>query len=227
MIHRPFLRLITLAAALAVGGAHAANLGENLIVNGGAEAGTTGWTAFAGTPVFGAVEYGSNWVLPTQPGPVDRGLNLFVGDSGNAFAAAWQAVDVRNLAARIDAGAVTYNLSGWLGGWTTQTDNALLYVQFQNAGATDLGTAQLGPVGPADRGNVTGLFLQSAQGTLPVGTTSVVFSLSMERLSGGDNDGYADNLAFTLAAVPEPQTYALMLCGLLAVAGVARAKRRG
>lgn len=227
MTHRPFLRLITLAAALAAGSAHAANLGENLIVNGDAEAGTTGWTAFDGTPLFGAVEYSSNWVLPSQPGPVDRGLNLFVGDSGNAFAAAWQAVDVRSLAASINAGAVTYNLSGWLGGWAAQTDNALLYVQFQNASAVDLGTAILGPVTPGDRGNATGLVFRTVDGALPAGTTSVLFSLSMERTGGGDNDGYADNLAFTLAAVPEPQTYALMLCGLLAVAGVARAKRRG
>ena len=224
---RHTLRLVTLAAALATGAAQAVTLGDNLIVNGDAEAGVTGWTAFSGTALFGSVAYSNNWVQPGEPGPGNRGSNLFVGDSGNAYAAGWQAVDVSSLASQINAGAVQYNLSGWLGGWTNQTDNAQLFVQFQSANAVDIGTATLGPVTPADRSNTTGLFFRSAQSALPVGTTNVLFSLSMERLSGGDNDGYADNLAFTLAAVPEPQTYALMLAGLLAMGAAVRARNRG
>ena len=47
--------------------------GDNLVVNGDAEAGTAGWTGYAGYDIFQSVNYGSNWVLPTQPGPVDRG----------------------------------------------------------------------------------------------------------------------------------------------------------
>ncbi|MDT7835685.1 PEP-CTERM sorting domain-containing protein [Aquabacterium sp. OR-4] len=228
MFLRQTLRLTVLAAAAlaAASQAQATRLGSNLIVNGDAEAGTSGWTAFDGTAIFGSVAYSSNWVTPSQPGPADRGSRLFVGDGGNAFAAGYQALDVSDLSAQIDLGQVSYSLSGWLGGWTTQNDNALLYVQFFGAGNADLGNAQLGPVMPADRDSATGLVLVGTSGALPTGTTSVVFSLSMERFSGGDNDGYADNLAFQLQAVPEPQTYALMGLGLLAVAAAARRARR-
>ncbi|MFM2405979.1 MAG: hypothetical protein RL223_3859 [Pseudomonadota bacterium] len=221
-------RLVALAAALtAAGPALATDLGSNLIVNGDAESGTTGWTAFAGTALFGSVDYGSNWVLPTQPGPSDRGSFLFVGDSGNAFAAGQQLRDVSDLSGLIDQGLVRYTASGWFGGWTTQNDNALLYVQFLDAAQTELGSVTLGPVMPADRDNATGLVLVSSEGLLPVGTTSLQFSLSMERFSGGDNDGYADNLSFQLQAVPEPQTYAMMALGLLAVGATVRRARRG
>ncbi len=226
---RHTLRLVALAAAAlaATGQAQATSLGTNLIVNGDAEAGTTGWTAFDGTAIFGSVEYSSNWVQPSQPGPADRGSRLFVGDSGNAIAAGFQTLDVSDLSGLIGQGQVSYTLSGWLGGWTTQNDNALLFVQFFDAGNTELGHVTLGPVMPADRGNATGLVFVSTGGVLPTGTTGLQFSLSMERFSGGDNDGYADNLAFQLQAVPEPQTYALMGLGLLAVAAAARRARRG
>ena len=57
-------------------GAQAQTLGENLIVNGDAESGITGWTIFDGYSPIQSVAYGDNWVKPTQPGPVDRGLDV-------------------------------------------------------------------------------------------------------------------------------------------------------
>jgi len=215
-----------LVFVVSMAGAQAADLGANLIVNGDAESGTAGWTAYAGTPVFGSVEYGSNWVLPTQPGPLARGAMLFVGDSGNAYAAGFQQVDISALSALVSAGQAKYQLDGWLGGWTTQQDNAQLYVSFLDSADNVLGTAQLGPMGPAARANTTGLFYVETQGTLPTQTTQVQFSLSMERVNGGDNDGYADNLSFKVSAVPEPGSYALMALGLLAIGGVAKRRNR-
>lgn len=202
-------------------GAQAQALGENLIVNGDAEAGISGWTIFDGYSTIQSVEYGDNWVKPSQPGPVDRGQGMFTGTG--ARAAAYQWLDLGALAGQ----SLRYDLSGWLGGWQAQEDNALLYVSFLDAGSNEIGHADIGPVTPADRANQTGLFLRQASGLLPTGTTSLMFSLSMERLGGGDNDGYADNLSFKLmSAVPEASSVASLLAGLGALGLIAGLRRR-
>ncbi|OYU28337.1 MAG: hypothetical protein CFE41_06210 [Burkholderiales bacterium PBB2] len=222
LITRSALALSLFAAGF---GAHAANLGQNLIVNGNAEGGVAGWTAFAGVDLFQSVAYGSNWVLPTQPGPVDRGSYLFAGQASPA-SAGFQLFDVSNLSSLIATGGASFTLDGYLGGWTNQGDNALVYVSFLDGANTEIGSATLGPVTPADRGNQTGLLYRQTQGFLPVGTTTINLSLSMERLNSSDNDGYADNLSFVIntAPVPEPETYALMGLGLGLLAVVRRRK---
>ncbi|MFG6415153.1 PEP-CTERM sorting domain-containing protein [Roseateles sp. DC23W] len=209
-----------LLAAFSVVAQAQATLGGNLIVNGGAEAGVSGWTGFDGYPLFQSVDYGSNWVLPTQPGPADRGSKMFAGFGGQT--AGFQVVELGVLAGQ----ALHYDLSGWLGGWQTQGDNALLYVSFLDTVGNEIGFASIGPVMPADRGNQTGLFLRGASGLLPTQTTSLMFSLSMERQGGGDNDGYADNLSFVVtSAVPEGSTLAYLLAGLGLVGGVVVRRR--
>lgn len=225
----PKIRHSLLALALCGAfSAHAAGYGSNLIVNGDAESGTTGWSSVDSNPLFDAVEYGSNWVLPSQPGPADRGSYLFVGGSGNAYAAGNQQINLGSFSGDIAAGKVSYSLSGWLGGWTSQTDNALLQASFLDNQGDLLGIAALGPVTPEDRNNITGLFHFSTGGLVPTGTASVSVTLDMERFSGGDNDGYADNLSLVLttAPVPEPETYAMMLAGLLTIGAISRRRSR-
>lgn len=208
------LQHLAAAALLALAGAAQAAItyGSNLIVNGGAESGTDGWLAYAGYDLIQSVSYGSNWVLPTQPGPDDRGLKMFTGVG--AYSVGYQMLDLGEITTQ----PLAYELGGWLGGWQAQGDNALLYVQFLDPSGFELGHAALGPVTPADRNNVTGLLYREAADWLPVGTAQLGFWLSMERQGGGDNDGYADNLAFVLAApaaVPEPATLMLLAAALL------------
>ncbi|MCV2370814.1 PEP-CTERM sorting domain-containing protein [Roseateles oligotrophus] len=211
--------LIRSAAALSLAfaalAAQAAGLGSNLIVNGDAEAGAGAWTAYADADLFQSVSYGSNWVLPTQPGPVDRGAKMFAGQS-SAYSAGFQTIDVSALTASFAAGTTAFDLNGYLGGWTSQGDNAQLMVTFIDAASADISMVTLGPVTPGDRGNQTGLFYRQVTGFVPVGTSAIKFDLSMERQGGGDNDGYADNLAFVMSAapVPEPETYGLLALGL-------------
>lgn len=205
--------------ALAFGAQAQATLGSNLIVNGDAESGVAGWTGFDGYSLFQSVNYGSNWVRPTQPGPVSRGSKMFTGLT--AQAAGFQTVELGALAGQ----SLHYELSGYLGGWAEQSDNALLYVSFLDVAGNEIGHADIGPVTPADRGNQTGLFLRTASGDLPSGTASLMFSLSMERVGGGDNDGYADNLSFVVSSVPEGSTLAYALAGIGLLGGVLRRRR--
>lgn len=218
---------IFLAAALmavACGSQAALIYGDNLVVNGDAEAGTTGWTGYSTYSLFQSVDYGSNWVLPTQPGPGDRGNKMFAGL--DQYAAGYQTLDF-GLTTTKD---ISFSLSGWLGGWSSQGDNALFYVQFLDELNNEIGASALGPVTPEDRDNQTGLFYREAGGFMPAGTRKLSFWLSMERLVAGDNDGYADNLSFILQepanAVPEPGVLSSFLFGL-GVLGWTRRRRRG
>jgi hypothetical protein len=187
--------------------------GSNLVVNGDAEAGVTGWTGYSNYNMFQSVSYGSNWVLPSQPGPSDRGSRMFAGLG--QYAVGYQTLDFGTATTQ----DIAYSLTGWLGGWANQGDNALFYVQFLDGSGNELGNSAIGPVTPQDRNNQTGLFFRANEGFLPMGTSNLSFWLSMERLVSGDNDGYADNLSFVLQAprsneVPEPGAASMLLLGL-------------
>ena len=208
------IRFLITAALLAAACASQAAViyDSNLVVNGNAEAGVAGWNGYDGYNPFQSVDYGSNWVLPTQPGPQDRGTKMFAGLG--EYAVGWQTLDFGTAAPQ----GSSYSLSGWLGGWTSQGDNALFYVQFLDEFDNLVGNAAIGPVTPQDRDNQTGLLYRASEGLLPEGTRKLSFWLSMERLVSSDNDGYADNLSFVLhgpvSEVPEPATVATFLLGL-------------
>ncbi len=109
-------------------------LGQNAILNGDAESGVGSangdvvpvpdWTS---TGNFTAVLYGGAGGFPSlaDPGPASRGGNFFAG-GGGALSTGSQILDVSHIASEIDTGSIAYTLSGYLGGFSTQGDNAVL-----------------------------------------------------------------------------------------------------
>lgn len=210
----------------------------NLLVNPGAEMSTPsgsgfsavsmpGWTV-TGTPTV--IRYGTLRVimplgiskpLPTLPaiwsfpksknGPADGGAQFFGG--GNvADSTISQTVDLSAAGAAIDGGAVNYNLSGWLGGYSFDPSRASVKVTFLDAGNKSLGTGTVGPVTGLQRGFGISLLERSTTGVLPAGTryaqVDVIFDDKNPIKYGfaaGYNDAFADNVSFTIGAgLPAP-----------------------
>lgn len=225
------LTALALAGALAMlpSVASATVFGTNLIVNGDAEAGlgsTTGNNdvavpGFTTTGTFTIVKYniGGGFPVAGNAGVSLGGTNFFAGGQDFAVSTGFQSVDLSSGALIIDAGLTSFNLSALLGGFATQDDNAVLKINFLSDASLILGSASIGGVFSSERGGVTGLLARDASGFVPVGTRSVDIILTMTRLQGTYNDGYADNLSLVLTgsavpgAVPEPATWALFIGG--------------
>lgn len=202
---------LLLAAAFILAGtvklSAACPVGSNIIVNGDAEADqsangngnesdVSAWEPETGEFTIG--KYGiSGFPNANDPGPANRGNFMFAG--GNvASSSGSQIINIADCATQIDAGNLSFSLSGFLGGFSTQDDNARLTVTFRDAANASLGTATIGPVLAADRGNLSGLLSRNTNGTVPVGTRTVEVVLLMTRTAGTYNDGYADNLSLML-----------------------------
>ncbi len=180
--------------------------GHNLIENPGAEAGP-GANSNESVPVphwkptgaFAAVQYawsGGDYSTKT-PGPPSPGKNYFSGGWESATSTGSQTITVA--AGALSGGKTTYTLSAWLGGYSVWGDNATLSAQFQTATGANLGTAQIGPVTPTDRNDVTEMKHLSTSGTVPAGTRQVVIRVVFHASSAGYNGGAADNLSLVLS----------------------------
>ncbi len=208
----------------------AAILDMNLIVNGDAESGPGGTggpvatiPGYTTTGGFTVTQYAAGGGFPsaTDPGPVVRGLNFFAGGVA-AFSSASQLVDISAEAATIDLGSVQFDLSAFLGGFSTQNDNAVLVVNFLDGSNAVIGSASIGPVSNTDRSNLTGLLFRELIGLVPTTTRFIDIDLNITRTAGSFNDGYADNLSLVLHAndvppnrVPLPAPIALLGMGCL------------
>lgn len=215
---KPVLSFAFGAALLVTAPAMAAT--QNLIVNGTFDNFTTGWTGVYQTRANDPV--------------IDTGSYFFAGPG--AFHMIYQ--DYALTAAQLSSLAgngLQYTLSADLFGWHTQQDRGTLSVFFRDADSKRIGSATLMSStlynGSWDLDiQAGGKYFQSVSGLIPEETTSLSFIITSTRIGGGtNNDGYIDNASFTMsevAPVPLPAALPLLGGGVLAMAGIARRRRK-
>lgn len=213
---RRFVVVATLAAGFfaGLGDAHAAVPTGNLVKNPGAEEGTGAVNStttfpppqFSTVGSFTAVRYGTpNFPSALVGSSIGGGVNFFAGGPTDQTSSGEQLIDIPGAAAEIDAGEVSVELRGHLGGLASDGDNAKVTATFEDASSdTTFGTLQIGPVTTADRGNPpqTTLLPRSAKADVPVGTRRIRFIVTATHVNGPYNDGYADNVSLALDRDP-------------------------
>lgn len=170
---------------------------DNLLVNGDAEQGNTGWAAAGTESAFRPMKYGENgYPAATDPGPAQRGQSFFDGGE-SPRADSHQSVDVSAHAARIEKG-LRARLSAYLGGYQNQNDAASVVLRFLAADGSLLSQSVLGGPYAAERLSTTGLLAYELDVVLPPLTHSIDVHVVVTRAGGTGNDGYADNLSLVL-----------------------------
>lgn len=198
---------------------HVAMLYRNLVVNGDFEAGEPGWVTGDTFPdvenmqVLGWEDAGPGTVLRYDaaaahdyPDPAVHAVPEGCGQQyylGMAEGLIRQRIDVADLAGLIDADAVTFDLSAWLGGFMENDEYIQLTVRFLDGrGRPITDPVLLDPVRAADRRGVSGFLQRADTGRVPSGTRSIVIEL--ENIGEANppyvRDGYADNVSLVLSA---------------------------
>jgi hypothetical protein len=210
------------AAATAVAGGAAGSppraatcpsCGHNLISNPGAEAAAgagadvvvkvPGW---APTNGFTAAQYvwSGGDISPTSRGPAARGKNYFYGGPDAAMSTGTQVTKIAG--GEVSTGKVSYKLSGWLGGYSSQEDDAWLTATFEKKSGAAISSVTIGPVTEAQRKDVSELLFRQKAGKVPAATAKVSLVLTMRRYQGSDDDGLADNLSLVFTAPTTSQS---------------------
>ena len=198
--------------------AHALSFGANIITNGGAEKGLGAADAVEVTALpqwkrkgkLTAVQYNApGFLTATSPDPRNRGKNFFAGGPDNRLSKAIKTIDLSSVTSAIDGNGVSYVLSGYFGGYSSQNDHAVLSAVFFDASNQRLNQVSIGNVLATDRADTTSLLLRKLNGIIPAGTRSVELTLTMSRTDGSYNDGYADSLSLVLTEIVPPSTASL------------------
>jgi hypothetical protein len=168
---------------------------------------------------FASIPYGSYSTGIAEPAgggaitqPPNTGSDMFYGGynagataagsgTGNDGTASTgsQLIDVSALS----PGAQYYELSGYLGGYGSQTDDAIVTATYEDASGDTVGVATIGPVTPSTRNDTTSMVFQSTTGIVPADTAQILVTVTMTMGAGGDSDdGLADDLDLYIGASP-------------------------
>ena len=181
---------------------------KNIIKNGDAEAGPSiagegkrqvpnSWTDVEGQMWISIYGEGAGGSEIAEADVRGEGENYFWGGK-NTNSTIEQLVDLSSIEQEIDAGKVSYELSGLLGGYRSQNDRAKLVVDFLDANRNVIQSTQIGFVAAGDRDNVTRMVRRESTGIVPVNTGIIRFRLIALLEAGANNDGYADDLSMVL-----------------------------
>ena len=182
----------------------ASALDVNLVFNGDGEF-ERGMTPGFDASVPGWVDNGTmtTWIYDvpdylqkTDPGPVDGGSNYFGGGSGDTTM--YQEISLSAIQTDIASGNLTYNLSAFLGGYSSQDDRMEIIIEFFDSSGNLLLSGGIGPVYAADRNYTTGIHLHGVIGQVPADSAWARVTLNAY-LESGYNDAYADNVSLILS----------------------------
>jgi sugar lactone lactonase YvrE len=163
------------------------------------------WTAGNATqaapaPVVEVNSYASYATASSDPG---KGQNFFWGGTQSGTASVTDNATQLISLGSLNVAGQPFALSGYLGGFTTQSDNASVTATFEDVNGATLGSAAIGPVTASQRGSVTSLVHQAWYGTMPAGTAQVLITLTQAG-TGTTLDGSADDLNLTIGSSAVP-----------------------
>lgn len=196
---------------------YAALLNQNLVVNGGFEAGEfavanrnggasdvaiPGWGDDGPATVLDYEQAGSMGASAfpspaSDPMPEDRGRGYYFGAAAGAIS---QEIDLSELAELANTGKARFVLSADLGGLANQNDYTRVLLDFLDARGRVIGQVELDPVDAQARRNQSGFIHRSHEGPLPPGARTARIHLIAVFNSGGLADAYADNVSLTIEA---------------------------
>jgi hypothetical protein len=161
------------------------------------------WTAANATEAapYAVVEVDSYSSYSTATADPNKGSNFFWGgtnENGATTSVTDTATQLITLGS-LGAAGQPFELSGYLGGAGTQSDNMSVTATFEDDSGTSLAAAQIGPVTESQRGGVTELLPAAWYGTVPAGTTQILVTLTQTG-SGATGDGSADDLNLTIGS---------------------------